>query len=98
MSEYASLAEYRETIEECKGILEKIVLSKKLGMGDEGWACSKAIQLMEALLHRVKLEERQSKGCEHCKDGVYHDVLGSPCRYNNCPMCGRELPKKGGGE
>ena len=41
-------------------------------------------------------EEQRNKGCEHCNDGVYHDVLGSPCRYNNCPMCGRELPKEGG--
>lgn len=30
--------------------------------------------------------------CYACKDGFYRDILGNPCRYNYCPICGRELP------
>ena len=29
--------------------------------------------------------------CEYCAEGVYRDVLGTPCRYNFCPMCGKAL-------
>ena len=37
------------------------------------------------------LQQMQKEPCEYCKDGVYYDVLGTPCKYNNCPMCGRKL-------
>ena len=36
-------------------------------------------------------QSEQKEPCEYCNDGVYHDVLGSPCKYNYCPMCGRPL-------
>ena len=36
------------------------------------------------------------KDCVYCEDGFYRDVLGSPCKYNFCPMCGRPFaePRK----
>lgn len=36
---------------------------------------------------------KAEQGCYHCKDGYYRDILGSPCKYNFCPICGRELDK-----
>lgn len=41
---------------------------------------------------RDKIE--RDKGCGYCIDGVYYDVLGSPCKYNYCPMCGKRLINK----
>lgn len=35
---------------------------------------------------------KTENGCYDCKDGFYRDILGSPCRYKYCPICGRELP------
>ena len=36
---------------------------------------------------------KTENGCYNCKDGFYRDILGSPCRYNFCPICGRKLDK-----
>ena len=39
----------------------------------------------------------QKEPCEYCIDDVYYDVLGTPCKYNNCPMCARPInqPQEG---
>jgi len=36
---------------------------------------------------------KTENGCYNCKDGFYRDILGTPCRYNFCPICGRKLDK-----
>lgn len=36
---------------------------------------------------------KTENGCYNCKDGFYRDILGIPCRYNFCPICGRKLDK-----
>lgn len=36
---------------------------------------------------------KTENGCYNCKDGFYRGILGSPCRYNFCPICGRKLDK-----
>ena len=33
----------------------------------------------------------KTTNCHFCKDGTYYDVLGTPCKYKFCPMCGIEL-------
>lgn len=40
---------------------------------------------------RIDNQYKKEKSCYHCKDGFYRDILGSPCRYEYCPMCGRKL-------
>lgn len=47
-------------------------------------ACLLACKVMQREVERVK-------GCEFCDDGTYHDVLGNPCKYSFCPMCGKSL-------
>lgn len=42
------------------------------------------------IIKDIDLSE-QKESCEFCEDGIYHDVLGSPCKYYYCPMCGRPL-------
>lgn len=37
------------------------------------------------------MTDKKTVVCPWCEDGVYYDVLGSPCKYNFCPMCGRAL-------
>lgn len=42
-------------------------------------------------LSALRKQSTKENGCFYCADGFYRDVLGSPCEYNYCPMCGREL-------
>lgn len=36
-------------------------------------------------------EPEQAEICYHCKDGFFRDILGNPCWYDFCPVCGRKL-------
>ena len=54
------------------------------------------VEVLEEIKEIILAEQKEP--CEYCIDDVYYDVLGTPCKYNNCPICGREINQPQEGE
>lgn len=60
------------------------------GLAEDGQRI--AVEMHDQLRElELQIERDNPEPCPYCADGVYYDVLGSPCKYEFCPMCGRRL-------